>query len=146
MQTLAVTNTLAVEIIMSSVKTQAAIFKSTFGVNQCDKVLHKQKSLGLRLKNIFPNEVIIEEYSALHCRPYFIFKKPMLVVETDEKGHVDRDPDYDNKRQKELEKLDYHLIKIIPDQMDFSDYEEVGRVIAAIPLSPSKKKFFDLLQ
>ena len=34
-------NTLAVEITMSSVKTQAAIFKSTFGVNQHHKVLCK---------------------------------------------------------------------------------------------------------
>ena len=29
----------------------------------------------------------------------------MLVVEIDEKGHVDRDPDHEKKRQKELEKL-----------------------------------------
>ena len=32
-------NTLAVEITMRSVKTQAAIFKNKFGVNQHDKVL-----------------------------------------------------------------------------------------------------------
>ena len=51
-------NTLAVEITMSSVKTQAAILKSKFEVNQHDKVLHKQQSLGLRLKKIFLNEVI----------------------------------------------------------------------------------------
>ena len=30
----------------------------------------------------------------------------MLVVEIDEKGHVDRDPGYEKKRQKYLEKLD----------------------------------------
>ena len=44
---------MAVEITMSSVKTQAAIFKSKFGVNQYDKVLRKQQSLGLRLKSYF---------------------------------------------------------------------------------------------
>ena len=32
-------NTLAIEITMRSVKTQAAIFKNKFGVNQHDKVL-----------------------------------------------------------------------------------------------------------
>ena len=42
-------NTLAVEITMSSVKTRAAAFKDGFGVNQHDKVLRKQQSLGLRL-------------------------------------------------------------------------------------------------
>ena len=34
-------NTLAVEITLCSVKTQAAIFKGEFGVNQHDKVLRK---------------------------------------------------------------------------------------------------------
>ena len=54
----------------------------------------------------------------------------MLVVETDEKGHVDRDPDYEKKRQKGLEKLGYHLIRINLDKMDFNDYDEFGRVSA----------------
>ena len=54
----------------------------------------------------------------------------MLVVEIDEKGHVDRDPDYEKKRQKELQKLGYHLIRINLDKMDFNDYDEFGRVSA----------------
>ena len=93
-------NTLAVEITMSAVKTQAAIFKSKFRVNQHDKVLRKQQSSGLRLKQLFPNENIIEEYFALLYRTDFTFKKHMLVVEIDEKGHVGRDLDYEKKRQK----------------------------------------------
>ena len=52
----------------------------------------------------------------------------MLVVETDEKGHDDRDPDYEKRRQKELEKLCYHFIRINPDKIDFNDCEEFGRV------------------
>ena len=43
-------NNLAVEITMSSVKTQATIFRDKCGVKQHDKVLRKQQSLGLRLK------------------------------------------------------------------------------------------------
>ena len=58
-----------------------------------------------------PNEDIIEEYSALHYRTDFTFKKHMLVVEIDEKGHVARDPDYEKKRQKEPEKLGYYLLE-----------------------------------
>ena len=83
-------NTLAVEITMSAVKTQAAIFKSKFGVKQHDKVLRKQESLGLRLKKLFPSEEIIEEYFALHYRTDFTFKKHTLVVEIDEK-HIMKD-------------------------------------------------------
>ena len=46
-------NTLAAEITMSAVKTQAVIFRDKFGVKQHDKVLRKQQSLGLRLKRSF---------------------------------------------------------------------------------------------
>ena len=48
-------NTLAAEITMSAVKTQAVIFRDKFGVKQHDKVLCKQQSLGLRLKRSFPS-------------------------------------------------------------------------------------------
>ena len=67
-------NTLAVEITMSAVKTETVIFRDKFGVKQHDKVLSKQQSLGLRLKKLFPNEDIIEEYFALHYRTDFTFK------------------------------------------------------------------------
>ena len=46
---------------MSSIKTQAAIFRDEFGVNQHDNVLRKQQSLGLRLKKLFPSEDTEEE-------------------------------------------------------------------------------------
>ena len=63
----------------------------------------------------------------------------MLVVEIDEKGHVDRDPDYEKKRQKELEKLDYHFIRINPDKADFDDYREFRRVSSYIVKSIKKQ-------
>ena len=58
---------------MSPVKTQAAIFRDGFGVNQHDKVLRKQQSLGLRLKKFFSTEDIKEEYITLHYRTDFTF-------------------------------------------------------------------------
>ena len=63
----------------------------------------------------------------------------MLVVEIDEKGYVDRDPDYEKKRQKELQKFNYHLIRINPDKIDFNDYDEFGRVSAYIAESTKKQ-------
>ena len=132
-------NTLAVEITMNAAKTHIANFKSKFGVNQHNKVLRKQQSLGLRLKKLFPNEIIMEEYFALYYRTDFTFKKHILVVEIDEKGHVDRDSDYEKKRQKKLEKLGYYLIRINPDKPGFDDYEEVGKVSAYIAKSIKKQ-------
>ena len=66
-------NTLAVEITMSAVKTQAAIFKSKFGVNQHDKVLRKQQSLGLRLKKLLSNENIIVRVFCFALQNTFYF-------------------------------------------------------------------------
>ena len=54
----------------------------------------------------------------------------MLIVEIDEKGYVKRDTDHEKKRQKELEKISYYLIRINPDKPGFNDYEEFGRVSA----------------
>ena len=129
-------NTLAVEITMSAVKIQEVIFRDKFGVNQHDKVLRKQQSLGLRLKKLFRSEDIIKEYFALHYRTDFTFKKHMLLVEIDEKGHVDRDADYKRKRRKDLEKVGYYFIAIKPG---FDDYKEVGRVSSKIA-KPIKKQ------
>ena len=98
---------------MNSVKTQAAIFRAKFGVNQHDKVLRKQQSLNLRLKKLFPNEDIVEQYFALNYRTDFTFKKFMLVVEIDEKWHDGRDPDYEKKRWKDLESLVTTLLELI---------------------------------
>ena len=58
----------------------------------------------------------------------------MLVVETDEKEHADRDPDYEKKRQKGLENLGYYFI-INSDKKRFNNYEEFCRVLKYITLS-----------
>ena len=63
----------------------------------------------------------------------------MLIVEIDKKGHVDRDPDYEKKRWKELKNLPYNLIRINPDKIDFNDYEEFGRVRTYIAESIKKQ-------
>ena len=56
----------------------------------------------------------------------------MLVVEIDENRYFGRDPDYERKRRKDLEKVSYHFIRINPDKPGFEDYEEFGRVSAYI--------------
>ena len=95
--------------------------------------------MGLRLKKIFQNEDIIEEYFAFHYRADFRIKKHGLLVKIDKKGHADRDSDYEKRRQKEMEKLGYHFIKINPDKIDFNDYEEFNRVSTYISESIKKQ-------
>ena len=117
-------NAAVVDITTNAVKTQAVIFRDKFRVKQLAKVLRKQQLLVLRHKKVFPNEDIIQEYSALNYRTDITFKKPGLVVEFDKIGHADRDPDYEKNRQKEQEKIDYYFIRINPDKKYVNGYEE----------------------
>ena len=61
------------------------------------------------------------------------------MVKTGEKGHPDRDPDYERKRQKELNRFDYCFIRINNDQIVFNVYQEFGRVSAYIAESIKKQ-------
>ena len=136
---MSIENTVVVEITMSAVKTVVVIFRGKFGVKQHDKILCKQQSLGLRLKKLFPNEDIIEECFALHCRTDFTFKKHMLAAETDGKGHADRDPDYEKEDKKIQKNLVTTLLELILIKKGFNDYEEFGRVSAYITESIKNK-------
>ena len=129
---------------MTAKKTQTAIFKAKLGVNQHDIVLHRQQSLGLRLKKLFPNKDTKEEHFALHYRTDFIIEENKLVVEIDEKDHDDKDLDYERRWQKELEKLGDNFIRINPDKPNFVEYEEFGRVQKYIEKSTKKSLIDDL--
>ena len=78
--------------------------------------MRRQQSLGLRLKKLFSSEDIIQEYFALHYRTDFTFKKHMLVVEIDEKGHNERPPNFEKERHEDLEKVGYYFIRINSDK------------------------------
>ena len=59
--------------------------------------------MGFRLKTLFQNEDIIEEeYFALHYRTGFTFKKHGLLVEINQKGPADRDSDYEKRRTRKV--------------------------------------------
>ena len=61
------------------------------------------------------------------------------MQKTDEKRHPDRDPDYERKRQKELDRFDYYFIRINHDQIVFNVYQKFVRVSAYIAESIKKQ-------
>ena len=85
--------------------------------------MRRQQSLGLRLKELFLNKDV-QEYFALHYKTDFTIEEKKLVVEINEKDHDDRDPDYERRRQKELEILGYYFIRSNPDKPNFDEYQE----------------------
>ena len=75
---------------------------------------------------MFPNEEIIEDFSALNYLIDHYFPKCKLAMEVDELGYKDRDQTKKNKRQKDLkEYLDCELNRINPDEKDFSAYDDL---------------------
>ena len=111
-------------------------FEIKLGFNQLDPIMTK-----LRLGKLFPNEDIIEDFSALNYLIDYYFLKRKLAIEVDELGHKDRDKTKENKRQKDLkEYLDCVYIRINPDEKDFSAYDELGKVQTFIDKSKGKKR------
>ena len=101
----------------------------------------KQQSIGLRLRKLFLNEEMIEDFSALNYLTDYYFPKRKLAIEVDELGHKDRDQTKENKRQKDLkEYLDCIFIRTNPDEKDFRAYDELGEVYTFIDKSKEKKK------
>ena len=93
----------------------------------------KQQSIGLRLRKLFPNEDIIEDFSALYYLIDYYFPKRKLALEVNELGHKDRDQIKENKKQKD------EFIRINPDEKDFSAYDELGKVQKFIDKSQEKQ-------
>ena len=100
----------------------------------------KQQSVGLRLRKLFPNEEMIEDFSALNYLTDYYFPKRKLAIEVDELGHKDRDQTKENKRQKDLkEYLDCIFIRTNPDKKDLRANDELGQVHTFIDKSKEKK-------
>ena len=63
----------------------------------------------------------------------FYLLKRKLAIEVDELGYKDRKPEKENTRQKEIEEcLECTVIRINPDEKDFSAYDELGKIQAVI--------------
>ena len=75
----------------------------------------------------------------LYITGLILFLKNRGYWKKDEKGHADRDSDYEKRTQKERQKLSCHVIRINPDKIDFNYYEEFGEVSTYIATSIKKQ-------
>ena len=108
---------LSIHLILDTKIVNTGRLKIKLGFNQLDLIMTKQQSISLRLKKLFQNEEIIEDFSALNYLINFYFPKYKFAIEFDELGHRDRDQTKENKRQKDLkEYLDCKFIRINTDE------------------------------
>ena len=114
-------------------------FKSKLGFNQYDITLTKEQSVLRSIMDAFEGENMQTQYSVLGYKIDLYFHAYKLAVETHEKGHKDRNIDYEIKRQKALEKeLVCDFIRINPDEKDFNISKAKNEVFRHIKESIEK--------
>ena len=110
-------------------------FRATLEFKEHDK----EYSTKLKIKKMFPNEIIEEQYKILG---YFIdlaFPVHKLSLEVDENGHIDRSEAEEKQKQKAIEKeTSFTIIRINPDKENFDNNEEIRMTINHIIESTKK--------
>ena len=90
-------------------------FKNKLGFNSQDPIMTQEQSIFTKIKDSFSTEKIIFQHFVLGYRINTCFLKHKLAIEVDERGHNDKDLEYEIERQKSLEKeLDCKFIRINP--------------------------------
>ena len=111
-------------------KTSTAIeFRYKLGYSQHNLILTKEQSVLMRIMKIFAKEEMILQHSVLDYRNNLYFVEYKLATEVDEKGHMDRNEDKENKREKQIkEHLKYYFIRINPDEEKFDADIYIGKI------------------
>ena len=78
--------------------------KTRLGCNQHDPITTQEQSILSKIVTIFAAEKIILQHNVLGYRIDVYFPKYELATEVDERGHNDREIDYEIERQKAIEK------------------------------------------
>ena len=89
----------------------------------------KEYSIVKKIKKIFKNQIISEQY---RVKNYFIdlaFPVHKLGIENYENGHLERIKIKEQKREKIIKKeTGFHIIRINPDIENFDIDDEIGKI------------------
>jgi very-short-patch-repair endonuclease len=87
-----------------------------------NNILYKQRDFYDKLFKAL-NEIceIEREVKILNYRVDFLINKH-IIVEVDELGHIGRDKKYEQKREKDLTKLGYVIVRYNPDKDDIFEF------------------------
>ena len=121
----------AIKLIIASTITPRIIsMMELLGIESIDcKIISKEaKFIGCIIK-AFATEVTITQYAVGKYRVDLYFPNYNLVIECDEFGHADRDPEKEIARQKYIEDaLDAEFIRFNPDAPDFDIIEIISLI------------------
>ena len=89
----------------------------------------QRQSILSKIVAVFAVEEIILQHKVLGYRTDAYFFKHKLAIEVDEKGHNDRNIDYEIERQNEIEnELGCEFIRINPAKENFDIFVEIGKI------------------
>ena len=112
-------------------------FRSLLGFKENDIFQRNQYSITLKIKKVFPNELINEQYKD---NKYFIDLK--LGSEIDENGHMDRCEIKKQKSQEIIKKeTGFEIIRINPYKENFDIFDEIGKIQSFT--SKSNRRLFE---
>ena len=86
-------------------KPETIKFRSDLGFNQTNLILNKEQSVVISLLRTFSAEKLKLQHEILEnerIRIDLYFSEHKFVVETDEKGHIDRNQNKENERQAKI--------------------------------------------
>ena len=119
--------------------TPAVNFKTKLGFNQHNPIMTQEQSVLSKIVTLFTADEIILQHNVLGYRIDAYFPKYKLATEVDERGHNDRDIDYEIERKKALEKeLGCEFIRINPTKENFNIFVEIGKIQNYIVKSTKK--------
>ena len=136
---------IAIPIIMQTrfSKPETIKFTSDLGFNQINLILKKEQSIIVPLLKAFSAEKIKLEHKALEnerVKTDMYFSEHELVVEIDEKEHIDRNQNKENGRQIKIEKsLNCKFHRINPDAEHFDIFVEISKIQNYITKSNEEK-------
>ena len=124
---------LVIKVIMDCRTTMAHKVRTRLGFKQYDIILTRERSVVTKIMSSFEEENMQTQYKVLSYRIDLYF------YEINENGHIDRNIDYEIKRQKEIEQeLGCKFIKIDPDKEDFDIFKAVNEIFRHIKQSTKK--------
>ena len=120
---------LAIQLIIDTRTLPSIDFKNKLGFYCQDPILTQEQSILTKIKDSFSTEKIIFQHFVLGYKIDAYFLKHKLAIEVDERGHNDRDLEYEIEREKSLErKLDCKYIRINPAIENFNIFNEISKI------------------
>ena len=100
---------------------EAIEFRSKLGFTQYDITLKKESSVLKSIMETFEGENMETQYKVLAYGADLYFYNYKIAIEVAEKGHKNRNEDYEKQIQKEIEtELSVKFVRINPDEENFN--------------------------